>query len=223
MSVQTTAGKLDGPVAFFPFSGTLEDSGPHKIYLSTTHTPNYDADRGGAADSSLQLNATAGDYLFNGDHPSPLGLENELTVSVWVKLENPALDQKVIGRALNDGNYWGWVLGVNVNRIIPEIWDSNGTKYSFSEGEIVSGVWTHLAITWQTGGKLRAYIDGTMVNEINASPHPIANKAGSQLRIGCRPWSFPNFFVGGNIDDIRIYNFELTATEIMSLKNLPAD
>lgn len=223
MADKTTLNRLEAFTAFFPFSGSIEDNGPHKLQISSIHTPNYDANRDATANASLYFDSTAGDFLYNTDHPSPLGIEEELTVSAWVKLEDAAVDQKIVGRAFTNGSYWGWVLAVNDNKLCPEIWDSSGTKYNLVSGDISTGVWTHLAITWKTGGKFRGFVDGIMVQEVNAGSNPIANVVGSNVRIGCRPWSHPSFFVGGNIDDIRVYDFELAEAEIMSLKTLSAD
>ncbi|MCU0664836.1 MAG: hypothetical protein MUC50_21245 [Myxococcota bacterium] len=224
MATETTRRALDDLVAFFPFSGNSSDGGPNSIPLSSsTASPTLDANRDGLPSSSYLFTAANQEYFYNEDNPSPLGLSHELTVSVWVKLTDPATDQKVIGRAFRSSFYSGWLLGVASGGLYPEIWDSSGTRFSFNTGIIQPGEWTHLAITWRTGGTFRGYVNGIMHTEIEASLDPIGTSLGSIFRIGNRPYSTPLFLVDGNIDDIRVYGWELNETEIMALKNLPAD
>jgi len=226
MTSQTTCRDLHQLTAFFPFSGNYDDLGPSNILLvPSSSSPMLSDNRNGEPESSYYFNGIEQNYFTNADHPSPLGAQNELTVSVWVKLTGDAADQKIISRAHHDGNYGGWVLGAGNDGgllIYPEVWDSLGQRYSFTKGVFAPDVWTHLAMTWKTGGKFCGYIDGSMVYQTDASPNPIANVEGSLFRIGARSWMFPKFFVDGNVDDIRIYDWALTETEIVALSNLPA-
>lgn len=228
MTSQTTCRYLGNLTAHFPFSGNFEDSGPHGITLTpSASSPILDLDRAGNSNRSYLFTAANGEYFLNADYPSPLGVENELTVSFWVNLTGAAADEKIISRALYNDGYSGWAIGVSSNAdeliLFPEIWDSKGGHYSFSTGSFTPGAWTHLAVTWKTGGRFKGYVDGILVQEIYASNSPIANVEGARFMIGARSWKFPKFFVDGNVDDIRIYDWELNATEILALKNLPAE
>lgn len=222
-----TGVALDDYIAFFPFSGSASDLGPHDIALtSSSSAPALGADREGNPDGSYVFTAAGGTYFFNDELSSPLSVGEELTVSVWVNLTDSSADQKIVGRAYrhsSSGQYFGWVLSVIEGKLYSEIWDENGVRFAFVEGAVPSGVWTHLAVTWKTGLKFRGYVDGQAVRELDASPAAIGDIDGAVLRIGARPWSFPNFFVDGAVDDIRIYDRELTGEQIGQLKALPAD
>lgn len=222
-----TGVALDDYIAFFPFNGSAVDLGPHDIALtSSTLAPAPGADREGNPDASYLFAAASGTYFFNDELSSPLSVGNELTVSVWVNLTDSSADQKIVGRAYrhsSTGKNFGWVLSVIEGKLYSEIWDENGVRFAFVEGTVPSGVWTHLAITWKTGLKFRGYIDGQAVREFDASPAAIGDIEGAVLRIGARPWSFPNFFVDGAIDDLRIYDRELTGEQIGQLRALPPD
>lgn len=216
-------------VAFFPFSGNYDDHGPHKIGLQKSlSSPSLSENRDGTADRSYAFLAENFQNFYNADHPSPLGLEQELTVSVWVRLTNPQEDQKILGRThKNDTVYSGWLLGVASGKLYPEIWDSQHIRYTESRGTIEAQKWTHLAITWKLGGKLKGYIDGNLVIELDTSLDSLSNTPGSEFKIGIRPHGPPSdpilFPTDGNIDDIRIYSREFDADEITGLRDLPPD
>ena len=69
----------------------------------------------------------------------------------------------------------GYLLGVFKGQLDPEIWDSTGTHYRFQAGSIPANDWTHLAVTWKSGGKMIGYINGKSVWAIAASANPIGD------------------------------------------------
>ena len=154
----------------------------------------------------------SGDYV-EAPHDSALDAGLELTLSAWVKLVDPANDQKIVGKSPTTA---GYMLGVANNTLYPEIWDSTGTRYTFKSGSIPAGAWTHVAVTWQSGGQMIGYIDGTQVDSIPASTHPIGAST-NPLRIGVAPWNTSRYGVNGLVDDVRIYNRALSSTEIGDL------
>ena len=148
------------------------------------------------------------DYVEIPDSPR-LNITDSLTLEAWVNLSDPNNDQKVVGKTPIGS---GYLLGVSNGSLYPEIWDASGGWHSFQAGSVPANRWTHLAVTWQTGGDMIGYIDGTPVMTITASGNPIGENA-NVLRIGSSPWSGPEF-VTGMIDDARVYNRALSAAEI---------
>ena len=93
----------------------------------------------------------------------------------------------------------------------------NGTtdQHAGTATRLTPNVWHHLAATYD-GSVLRMYVDGVQVGTLNA-PGNIANTTGGVLEIGGDAlWG--EFWSGG-IDDVRIYNRALSATEITALMN----
>jgi hypothetical protein len=76
---------------------------------------------------------------------------------------------------------------------------------------IPSSTWTHLALTYD-GATVRLFVNGVQVSSTSASG-PIAVSTGV-LRLGAAP-NGSDFF-RGLIDDVRIYNRALTATQIQA-------
>jgi len=149
------------------------------------------------------------DYIEVSDHEN-LTPDTELTLAAWLYLSNSNADQKIIGKtSTNDG----FVLGVGNGQLYPEIWDSQGTRYYAHWGSIPTETWTHLALTWQSGGQMIGYINGVEVGSIAASSHPIGEN-NLPLRIGIAPWNATAWPVEGRLDEVLLFPRALSATEI---------
>lgn len=212
---------LSEHVAFFPFAGTAQDHGPNDIVVAASvPPPDLTQDRHGNPMAAYTFSAESCSHFANADHPSPVGVTNELTVAAWVSPSDALPIQKVVGRAYKteDNAYRGWVLGIGNDRINPEVWDADGTRHQLSSGAVVADAWTHLAMTWKSGGTMRAYVGGVLVGELEASDAAVGDDPATELRIGTRPWLAPdNWCFDGGIDDIRVYDRELTAEQVAIL------
>jgi len=207
-----------------------EDRDYHSGVISAWHFDNsfgtVAEDTPGNNDGSIHGPAWASGYSSNAlhfdgtndyvevPHANSLNPGTELTLMGWVNLVDPASNQKIIGK--RPGSGYGYIMGVASGKLYPEIWDSNGTLYSFQSGTISSNTWTHLAVTWKSGGEMIGYINGSPIQTISASSNPIASNT-SPLRIGSAPWNNNAFVVNGVIDELAIFNRALNANEIMTV------
>ena len=82
-----------------------------------------------------------------------------------------------------------------------------------SYGIVTVGQWHHVAAT-HTSGSLKVYLDGTQIasdsNTVNRSLSDCAFLIGAELDSGS---SFGNYF-DGKISNVKMYNKELTASEV---------
>ncbi|MCP4132573.1 MAG: hypothetical protein GY754_16505 [bacterium] len=207
--------------AFYPFNGDANDQSGNGNHF-TTITASLDLNRNSAASGSYYFDSASSNQLKIAD-PTDFDFTTEMTISVWVKLNNAnTVNPKVIGK-VNAAITRGYLLAVYNNQIYVEIWDSLGTNRSIRSGVVPTATWTHLAFTWKTGGKLRAYINGALIQGINAGLNPIAvGGTGANFSVGIPPWG-AGYNSDGNIDDIRMYGRELSSTEIYVLSEIPAD
>jgi len=165
---------------------------------------------------TTNLSTSGGALKFDGIddyvevlHSASLNITDSLTLEAWVNLSNPNNDQKIVGKSPMGS---GYLLGVIWNQLYLEIWDSSGTDHIMIAGNIPASQWTHLAVTWQTGGNMIGYINGTPVMTMTTSGNPIGANT-NVLRIGGAPWSGPHYTIG-LIDDVRVYTRALSASEI---------
>ncbi len=153
-------------------------------------------------------------------HSDRLNPGDEMTLAVWVKMTDADVDQKLVGKT-NGAHNRGYVLGIEDGRLYPEIWDVNGTCTYTQCGRINAGYWTHLAVTWQTGGDMVAYINGEAACRVDATLQAIGG-SDDPLIIGAAPWSVTNYLANGRIDHVTLYRRALSSREMRALFRLQA-
>ena len=96
---------------------------------------------------------------------------------------------------------------------------SNGsyTIGGAGKSDIVTGQWYHAVMTYD-GTTEKLYINGTLVDSISASGNITSNS--KNLEIGRISDSGPSLYFAGKIDDARVYNYALSASEVGYLYNL---
>jgi len=100
-----------------------------------------------------------------------------------------------------------------------------GTSYNspMSPFALTAGVWYHLAFTI-TNSYLQFYINGVMVSSRQTGAGALSIRGGvgasgspTQLRIGSEAGTALSYAFKGYVDDVRIYNRELSASEVAGL------
>jgi len=164
----------------------------------------------------------AGDYINFASYNSLNNLD-KFTLSAWMLMDA----RKYIPTIINKGpetaaqHIW-WGVRSN-NQIWLELGDSAGyATYSSSAISWNLGQWYHLAVTFDnTAKEVRHYRDGQLVNIVSTVGKDL-NSGTYTMKIGWYWGSSPtNYDFDGSIDDVRIYNRALSATEITQLYNSP--
>ena len=192
--------------------------------LNGTMSVNTDTVSGPGVDgASLDF---ANTHSVTIDNPAPLLGISEFTVSAWV--QNPIY--------LTDPEHpWGeqlfsWTNGTHGERLSLELYNFGLAAYSdgasFSGNSVVSEALTWVADTWyhvawtQSGGTMEMYRDGVLLSKVqNPTDRPVPSQlALTQLEIG-------NLMGGdnynGNMDDVQLYNEQLSAEQIAVLHANP--
>jgi len=143
-------------------------------------------------------------------HSDSLIPQNEMTLIVWAYPFNPSTDAKLAGKSPVGS---GYVLGHKSNSLYPEVWDSAGTRYTFTAGTITAYKWSMLAVTWKTGGRFIGYVDAQVVFNGSASGNPIGYTTNPFV-IGRAPWQ-DLFWYNGYIAQVMLYNRALSQSEIL--------
>ncbi|MDD4016709.1 MAG: choice-of-anchor Q domain-containing protein [Kiritimatiellae bacterium] len=140
-------------------------------------------------------------------------ITNELTVEAWVRLDDVTKDSKVVCRFSTVPSTKGYYLGVMGGRIYPAVWDSDLVRYSFTNGVVTAGKWTHLAMTYKRGDALITYVNGVEAGRTNVADRAI-NSADDIIHIGVGPDSI-SYYVDGRIDEVRVWHVARTQAEIL--------
>ena len=151
---------------------------------------------------------------------------NKLSFSVWIKKLSFATQSIVLGRTGSSSIYDGVYIIV---RTSGKISFAIGQGYWITVDTISLNTWTHIACVFDgtlTGNENRAkiYINGILKGGTIFN-NPIPNITGTGLNttfnIGAtgNP-SGPSAFFNGNIDEVSLYDYSLSASEVTDIYNL---
>ena len=140
-----------------------------------------------------------------------LDLTTAMTLEAWVR---PTSTNRWRTVALKEqtGNLVYAVYGNNSGqRASANLWLGSSEKEARSASQLAANTWTHLAATYD-GATIRVYVNGAL--------------SGSTATTGSMPASTGPFRIGGNavwdeffagqLDDLRLYNRALSATEVQT-------
>ncbi|MFZ1532571.1 MAG: LamG-like jellyroll fold domain-containing protein [Chitinophagaceae bacterium] len=216
--LQQYKSESTGLVAYYPFNGNANDesgNGNNGTVIGATLT----TDRFGNANKA---------YSFtNPNHievPNSNLLGDEFTLSYWFKIDyypgqrgvmsNVAIPNGGFQQAF-DGTTFSYILGYN----FPQTSDPLYSNYTMQEP---LSQWHHLAVTYKkTGTSLsesKLFINGELKKSSNHIGLSILFTPNATFYIG-QNHSGLNF--QGDLDDIRIYNRNLSPNEIQQLADIP--
>jgi len=151
-------------------------------------------------------------------------LTKGVSIAAWVNLAEPAVDQKIAGN--QDNSNGGYKLGIYNDKAEFEIRDSSNapTTNRFIEGGTVlePGTWYHIVGTYSQGGSVKTYVNSKLDRELQTAN--ILTPAFGTFKIGREPF-LDLFWFNGSMDDLQIYSYPLSETEVAALyegKELPS-
>lgn len=174
--------------------------------------------------SALLLNAASASSASVPDSTA-LEISGDLTISMWVKhnglpTTNSWMYYLEKGQNSQENYGFGAYSDTNGTRLFFEFVDATGASRYYSQGIssllLNTTTWRHVAVVFDhTHGQLSFYIKGQLVSTL-----PVAQSltvAANPLYIGQQNIAGFEFYMDGSIDDLRIYNRALTASEINAL------
>ncbi len=165
----------------------------------------------GKKNYSLNFDGTD-DHVSVADSDS-ISITGDLTISAWVKVSSYSGFLSILGKTTN-GNAAPFDYYMTSGTLT--FFRGNGTGYAQVNSSVVPtvGQWQHLVVT-MSGTTVRHYLNGKQTATGTLSTTITDNSA--PLYIGSR-----NDFVTkmrGQLDDVRLYNYGLTSTQVKDLYN----
>ena len=160
------------------------------------------------------------------DIPSSSNLQlSTFSVAAWFKTSKDYTgDAFIVNKggkgsdtAAKNNNYGIWM--TSSEKIRAGFETSSGTNYEVTSANTYNdNKWHYAVATYGGSSTVRLYIDGQQVATKTTSG-ALPDKAGTQpLRVGANSLSLKDFFTG-NIDEVRVWNRALSASEISSQYN----
>ena len=142
---------------------------------------------------------------------------NKLTVSAWINYDYNGNHQIILAKPASSSAHSNPYFSYSIhlyNGNIPRFYISQGTSqyYAVSNSVLSPGVWHHVAGVYD-GSVMKIYIDGVEKGSNAVSVN--LNSFNTPLRLGTNG-GFSEFFKG-SIDDVKIYDRALSASEIRSV------
>jgi hypothetical protein len=134
-----------------------------------------------------------------------------LSLSLWL---NPGATQPAFATPIGkSGSYWLEMNGT-ANSNSYTFFLNNGADLNGGYTTLTSGVWSHLALTWD-GTTATTYLNGAVVQSIAVAPPLTANT--NALVMGNRP-GFTRFY-SGSMDEVGFWPRALSQDDITSIYN----
>ncbi|MFD0671416.1 LamG-like jellyroll fold domain-containing protein [Cohnella sp. GCM10027633] len=208
----TPTGELIASYAFNETSGTTAADASGNGSNATVSGGTWAAGKNGNA---VTLNGT------NGYVSMPSGIlsgQTDVTIASWVKASSISNWTRIfdIGTGTSSYMFLSPQPGAAGLRFAISTGGSGGEQRISSTTAFPTGVWKHVAVTL-SGSTGRLYVDGVQVGtntSMTLTPSSLGNT--TQNWIGRSQFSGDPYF-NGQIDDFRIYNRALSATEVATL------
>lgn len=189
--------------------------GPNGVAVGS---PTATADRFGNPDSAVKFDG-ATDYYNLGTISTTLSAGS---MAFWARTDVHGNDKGPVAMGISGGGaseYFviqdrldgSWRADVDNGASRLDAFDNNPP--------VTTGTWHHVAATFSAGGNLTVYINGVAQTDVQAisAAHALENLGDWTIgaeRIGSR-------FYNGALDDVRLYDNELSAQEVASLAAIP--
>ena len=203
----------EGMVAYYPFSGNANDTSGNNNH-GIVHGATLAIDRYGDSNKCYKFDGV-NDYI---EIPNSTSLQqiNKLTFIAWVKLNTTVPQyQNIIIKSPDSGVLPDWSLAFNYSQLRPHANTSiGGWEYFNCNPPLTTYGWHMIAMVYDSSS-LKGYIDGEFAGSISKTG--ILQQSTAPIRLGVyTPSVEPNWF-NGYLDDVRIYNRDLTMSEIKAL------
>jgi hypothetical protein len=156
--------------------------------------------------SSIYFPGTTNNYLRAPE--LPFG-SNNFTVELWAYFTTSTAQQHIIGQWGTGGTGYSWSIYTSndANRFLRFLVSSNGSAGLFDRvttTQIPLNTWVHIALTRDTGGVYRIFLNGTLCGNGSITNSTALFNATSDLTIGASNQGISLF--AGYMSNIRIVN-----------------
>jgi hypothetical protein len=218
-----TTGATAGLVAYWSFDSTyvngttlFDQSGNmnNATAFSTTSVPGEigQALYFNGSSSSIQVTPSSSTQAFD--------LIGDLSFSLWVQTTNSTRDEALISKYTAAGSGFGYVLRTTPGGTVElQLGNNNVVASTISVATDVTrindGNWHHVAVVVTLGSSVAFYVDGQLSSTYPLNSVPAV--AVTSFEMGITSIATSGTYFTGSMDEVRIYNRALSASDVASL------
>lgn len=212
ISMAMGSNLLDGLVGYWPFDGNANDMSGNENN-GTLHGTTFITDRHGNTGHAMYFGTE--NYIEVANSSSLNSIGNSITIAAWIKVNSWHTTGQRWAALLSKGSYqYCFNLTPDDTSYGTEV--GNGVKADFT-GASLLGKWVHVAVSYGSDKICRAYVNGHL-HKSKSCPSGSFPSSSAPLIIGKHPPQALEFFIGA-MDELFIYNRQLSSSEIKALCN----
>ena len=202
-----------GLTGHWPFSGNTSDVSVNTNNATITGAASLTVNRASIVNEAYSFDGTSSYMTTNASFTQGAAAKS---FSLWFKSDTLQRGWLISGGTNSGGNAFGLFLNSAVNGELA--FHGNGASFDLSLGNIIqANVWNHVAITYD-GTTVKGFVNGVNV----ASSAIVLNTSNTGIFFGGRQGLLSTDFFNGDIDEILVYDKELTAGEVSDIYNYSA-
>ena len=195
---------------WLPLDGTLENKGVSDITV-TNHGATISTD--GKIGSCYTFSSSAWQRIV---FPYNLSNATEFSICLWHKPTTTSISGALFTFSRTSGNYWQFAISQNNLTIRDSSTGVTGTRKNYSLGTFVANQWVHLTLTYNAG-TVKIYKDGSLFSTNTTGGTSMCSYDGTTAGIGETLTNNSSYYIGGSINDFRIYDHCLSAAEVKEI------
>ena len=215
-----TSGPVSGLIGYWSFDpgfvsgNTLFDQSGSNLNLNAFSTTTAT----GEINQALQFNGTSSWAQVLGGY-SAYDLNGSMSFALWVKTSNTSRVEALISKYAAADSGYGYLLRTTAAGTLQLAFGganvSGGSTIASDVTKINDGNWHHVAVVVNLGTSVSFYIDGTLSS--TSTIFSEAEAAQSYFQLGLNPYTPYGQYFTGSMDEVRVYNRALTASDVTAL------
>lgn len=159
------------------------------------------------------------DYVTFGNNIN-YDIATQFSVSLWIRPNNLSAIRTFVSKAENAGNIYGWSLRhETTGQLTLQARVPGALTSQTSTNTVTAGVWNHVVLTYSGNSNVSGF--KVYVNNVSytypAFTLPASWLASQDFVLGARGTNTQYF--SGNIDEVSVWNKQLSAAEVATLYN----
>ena len=207
ISITSDDSSTVSPYGRWLFEGNLNDAAGSKNGTFVQGSAVYDP--AGWSGSAIDLSGSS-NYFQILDSVDPTAY----TISAWIKADTVSAEN-IITRSSGDVNNSSHQLRINASGKFEHSTYDGAVETVTGTTTVVAGTWYHVAITASNSGMVRLYVNGK--EEGTAVSVGTLWTGGDRWLVGSNNPMYSLGFFDGKIDDLRVYQQALTASQIRDI------